>query len=84
MSLDEKEHRGRNKSKSPQPDGKGRKASLSPTKGKLMDQSNGDARGAKGRLAKQQSLPQEPTEPKARGRLRKQAFHFIALNACLC
>ena len=34
----------------------GRKASLSPTKGKLMDQqSNG--KGAKGRLVKQQSLP---------------------------
>jgi hypothetical protein len=63
MSVDDKERRGRNKSKSPLPT-KARKASLSPTKGKLMDpsQSNGDKKGAKGRLVKQQSLPQDASE----------------------
>ena len=63
MSLDDKERRGRNKSKSPLPT-KGRKASLSPTKGKLMDpaQSNGDKKGAKSRLVKQQSLPHDASD----------------------
>ena len=61
------------KSKSPVPE-KARKSSQSPTKGRQMDpeQSNGEPKGARGRLLKQQSLPHESTEPKGRGRLRKQ------------
>ena len=43
-------------SKSPLPE-KVRRASLSPKKGKSMEQTNGETKGARGRMVKQQSLP---------------------------